>query len=235
MSAERGLLRAGALAALAAALLTIVWLAMLLVLPVLPDEATLEEQLYFVAEHQGAYIALYTGAFLLVLVQIPFLLALTALAHRRAGGQAYLWGVLALFYVILSLWAYWTQLTVVRGLTDIFVNSEDAVLRASALAVYLTWGYTGRLAAAPYAIDSLGYLLYSLALLGFGMILVRGPGVDLVSGGLLLLASVSGLVGILGYLVQIALIEDGIVLSGAFVMPAFFTLAYRYWRETRAD
>jgi hypothetical protein len=141
--------------------------------------------------------------------------------------------VLGLLYVVFSLYAYWTQLTVVRGLADLFVNSEDPALRTGALSTYLTWGYNGRLSAAPYALDLLGYLLYSMAFLGFGLMLVREWGVDLVSGGLLILSAIAGIVGVIGYLGRSALLENGIVLSGAFVMPAFFTLAYRFQREAR--
>ncbi len=229
----RLLMRAGATAAWWAAVLTLVWLAMLLTLPAPPAGATPDQELAFIAEYEGAHIALYVGVFLLALVQLPFFLALTALVYRRQGGIAFLWGVLALFYVVLSLFAYWSQLTVVRGLADLYVNAEDPALRAGALSAYLTWGYNGRLAAAPYAMDFLGYLLYSMALLGFGLTLIRERNVDLVSGGLLILSAVSGVFGVIGYVAQNPLLEDGVVLSGAFVMPAFFTLAYRFLQEAR--
>lgn len=226
-------MRAGAMAAWLAATLTLIWLAALLTLPTLPENATLEEELFFIAEHETGYAILYGGVFLLVLAQLPFFLALTALNHRRWGGAALIWGIAGLLYAAFSLPAYWSQLTVVRGLTDLFVNAEDATLRASALTAYLTWSYSGRLAAYPYAIDFLGYFLYSLALFGFGGMLVRERGVDLVSGGLLILSALSGMIGVLGYLVRVPLLEDGVVMSGAFLMPAFFTLAYRFWREAK--
>jgi len=233
MFGERGLMRAGAIAAWLAALLTLIWLVMLLALPAAPDDATPVEELLFIAEHPATHFVLYTGVFLLTLVQVPFILALIALNQRRRGGLALLWGTLGLLYVPLSLYAYWSQLTVVRGLADLFVNSEDPALRAGALATYLSWGYNGRLSAAPYAMDLLGYCLYSLALLGFGLMLVRELGVDLVSGGLLILAAASGLIGVIGYLGQNSLMENGIVMSGAFIMPAFFTLAYRFHSEAK--
>ncbi len=231
MLGERSLMRAGATAAWWAAALTLVWLAMLLTLPAPPGDATPAEELVFIAEHEAAHIALYAGVFLLTLVQVPFFLALTALNYRRRGGMALLWGTLGMLYAVLSLFAYWSQLTVVRGLADLYVNSTDPALQAGALSAYLTWGYNGRLSAAPYAMDFLGYLLYSMALLGFGLMLIRERGVDLVSGGLLLLSAVSGLMGVIGYVAQNPLLEDGVVLSGGFVMPAFFTLAYRFLRE----
>ncbi len=228
-------MRAGAMAAWLAAVLTLIWLAALLALPAMPENVTLEEELLFIAEHETAYAILYGGVFLLTLVQLPLFLALTALNHRRWGGSALIWGVAGLLYAVFSLPAYWSQFTVVRGLTDLFVNSEDATLQSSALAAYLTWGYSGRLAAYPYAVDFLGYFLYSLALFGFGVMLVRERGVDLVSGGLLILSALSGLVGVIGYLARVSLLEDGVVMSGAFIMPAFFTLAYRFWREARLE
>lgn len=230
---ERGLMQAGALAAWAAALLTLLWLVMLLALPILPEDVSLEEELIFIVEHQSAHVALYAGIFLLVIVQLPFLLALTALVRRRRGGLALVWGALSLLYVLLSSTAYWLQLTVARGLADLFVNSEDAVLQASALSTYLTWGYNGRLTAAPYALDQLGYLFYSMALMGFGLGLIREKGIDLVSGGLLILAATSGIVGIVGYLGRNPFLENGVALSGAIVMPAYFTLAYRFLREAQ--
>lgn len=233
MLSARGLMRTGAMAAWLAAALTLIWLAVLLALPAMPENATLEEEMFFIAEHETAYAILYGGVFLLALAQLPFFLALTALNYRRWGGSALIWGIAGLLYVAFSLPAYWSQLTVVRGLTDLFVNAEDATLRTSALTAYLTWSYSGRLAAYPYAIDFLGYLLYSLALFGFGVMLVRERGVDLVSGGLLILSALSGLAGVSGYLTRIPLLEDGVVMSGAFLMPAFFTLAYRFWREAR--
>ncbi len=224
-------MRAGATSALAAAILTMIWLVMLLALPAPPAEATPAEELQFIVEHEAAHVVLYAGVFLLTLVQVPFLIALTVLSYRRRGGLALVWGALGLLYTVFSLFAYWTQLTVVRGLADLFAHSEDAVLRTAALGGYLTWGYSGRLSAAPYALDLLGYLLYSMALLGFGLMLVREWGVDPVSGGLLILSAAAGLIGVIGYLGQNPLLENGIVLSGAFIMPAFFTLAYRFQRE----
>ena len=50
---------------------------------------------------------------------------------------------------------------------------------------------------------------------------------------LLILSAVSGVFGVIGYVAQNPLLEDGVVLSGAFVMPAFFTLAYRFLQEAR--
>jgi hypothetical protein len=235
MVSERGVMRAGAIAAWLAAALTLIWLAALLTLPTMPENAPLEEELLFIAENETAYMILYGGVFLLALVQLPLFLALTALNYRRWGGSAWVWGTAGVLYVAFSLPAYWSQLTVVRGLTDLFVNAEDVALQTSALTAYLTWSYSGRLAAYPYALDFLGYFLYSLALLGFGVMLVRERGVDLVSGGLLILAALSGLTGVIGYLARAALLEDGVVMSGAFLMPAFFTLAYRFWREARLE
>ncbi|MCD6289070.1 MAG: hypothetical protein J7M34_01110 [Anaerolineae bacterium] len=233
MRYDRNLMAGGAVAALSAAMLTMVWLTMLLALPALPTDAPLSDEMLFIAEHGVAYAALYIGIFVLTLVQVPLFVALTVLCYRRHGSLALVWGGLAMLYEVFSLLAYWTQLTIARGLADLFVNSETTSLQSSALASYLTWGYTGRLASAPYALDLLGTLMYSMAILGFGLMLIRERGVDLVSGGLLILSAAAGIIGVAGYLARSPLLENGVVLSGAFIMPAFFTLAYRFQREAR--
>jgi hypothetical protein len=151
----RALSRAGAWAAAAVAVLTVVWLGTMIVWPPYSGGTTAEHLEALLADDVrwslGFAVTLPLG-----LALVPVWIALAARAWRAHPVAASLTLVYGLMYAPLSTTAYWLQLTTARGVAETYGRDP-----AAALAAYQLFDF-GTTASLTTAFDTLGYAVLGL-------------------------------------------------------------------------
>ncbi len=150
--------RAGAVASVVGAGLTLLWVSTLTALPGF-SEGSAAEHLQKLADNDVEGSLAFVVVLPLGLVFVPIWIALAAISWRRHPVAASLTATFGLMYAPLSTLAYWSELTVARGLADAYRQDP-----AAAVAAYQLFDFGANTSLAS-ALDLLGY-----AILGFGTI-----------------------------------------------------------------
>lgn len=209
----------GGVSAFVAAALTFVWLAMMMTLPSPAAGSTADDELAFVAGHDGAQIARFLPTTLVAFVYIPIWLGLGVLLWDEAPAAAALAVAFGGLYPVMTATGYWMQYTVVRGLADL--AATDGV---AARAAYEIVGFHDRPTSLSASAVVLGYTLWSLAGLAAGIGLVaHGGGPAVTTGTLFLVTAALMLLGVAGYILRNRVLNMGVLLSG--VTSSFATVA----------
>jgi hypothetical protein len=203
------------------ALLTIAWVFVMTLAPPIPAGTDAAAELKFISDHDGWQVA---GTILVLpvsLLQVPVWVALASLFWQRRPTAALISVALGLLYAPLALWTYWTQVPVIRGLTDLArVAPQDAAT------AYHILKFPGSLWSLTYATDVLGYALWGLAALGTftGLFALRDR-LALITGSLFGLGAVLSLVGAAGFLIRDSRLEFGIMGAGILFILAVVSAA----------
>lgn len=207
---RRALRRGGALAALGATTLTIVWVAVLALSPQVPAGAAASERLAWLAVHAEWHLAGFAIVVPLALLYVPMWLGLAAVLWDRAPAAGVLGVAFGLLYAPVGLLGYWLQLTVVRGLVQLRASDPE-----EALAVVRVLHFDGAPWSLGYALAVLGYALWGLAAVAVAAGLLRLPNALAHWTGIFFaLAGLLSVVGAIGFVAGAAALEQGVLLSG---------------------
>lgn len=215
------LILTGAIAATAAALLTVTWLVTMIAAPALRVESTGEEELRFIADHDALQVPKFLPTTLVAFSYVPVWLALGTLlweGHPTAAALAIAFGLL---YPATTAIGYWMQYTVVRGLADLAEFDPSA-----AQAGYEIVGFHGRRTSAAASAVVLGYVVWSFGgtAAGIGLI-AAGGGLALVTGLLFLVTAALMFLGAAGHLARNRALEAGVMASGVTSLGATIATA----------
>lgn len=224
-----GLLRAGAVAAFAVTMLTVAWVVLLALTPAPPPEADAAGQLAFVGEHAGWHVAGFAVVVPLALLSVPMWLGLAALLWATRPAIGVLGAAVGLVYVPFGLFGYWSQLTVVRGLVEL-----HAIAPEQAVAAFAVLHFDGTAWSLGYATAVLGYAVWGVAAAIMATGLARGLG-SLASwaGAMFALTGVLALIGAVGFVARVEILETGVMVSGVTSLAASATTALLLHRHAR--
>lgn len=212
----------GGVSAFVAAALILVWLAMMVMLPSPAAGSTTDDELAFIAAHDGAQIAKFLPTTLVAVAYIPTWLGLGVLLWDEAPAAAALSVAFGVLYPALTATGYWMQYTVVRGLADLAATDE-----VTARAAYEIVGFHDRPTSMSASAVILGYTLWSFAGLAAGMgLATHGGGLAVTTGVLFLVTAVLMFVGVAGYIARNRVLNMGVFLSGVTSLGATITTAF---------
>jgi hypothetical protein len=161
------LARGGAAASLVGAGLTVLWVVTMFVLPGF-SEGSAAEHLQGLAADDARRSLAFVVVLPLGLVFVPIWIALAAVSWRRHPVAASLTATFGLMYAPLSTLAYWSELTVARGLADAYRQDP-----AAAVAAYQLFDFGANTSLAS-AMDLLGYAILGLGTLAAAVVLWSG-------------------------------------------------------------
>ena len=211
----------GGVSAFVAAALTLVWLVMMVTLPSPAAGSTIDDELAFVAAHDGAQIAKFLPTTLVAVAYIPTWLGLGVLLWEEAPAAAALAVAFGVLYPAITASGYWMQYTVVRGLADLAATDQ-----VTARAAYEIVGFHDRPTSMSASAVILGYTLWSFAGLAAGIGLVtHGGGLAVTTGVLFLVTAVLMFLGAAGYVARNRVLTTGVFLSGVTSLGATVTTA----------
>lgn len=200
----------GGITALVAAVLTVVWLVVMVAVPSPPSGSTGDEELSFIASHDRSQIAKFLPTTLVAFAYVPTWLGLGVLLWDEAPAAAALAVAFGVLYPAITAVGYWMQYTVVRGLAQMYRDDEVA-----AGAAYEIAGFHDRPTSMSASAVVLGYTVWSLGGLAAGVGLVsHGGGPATTTGVLFLVTALLMFVGIVGHVVRNRILEMGVMLSG---------------------
>ncbi len=212
----------GGVAAVVASVLTVVWLAMMALLPSPAAGSTTDEELAFIAAHDGAQIARFLPTTLLAMAYVPIWVALAVLLWDEAPAAAALGVAFGVLYPAITASGYWMQYTVVRGLADL--ADRDSVVARSA---YEIVGFHFRPTSMSASAVILGYTVWSFGGLAAGIGLVaHGGGLAVTTGVLFLVTAALMFVGAAGYVARNRVLTMGVFLSGVTSLGAVIATAF---------
>jgi hypothetical protein len=204
------LVRIGGISAFGAAVLTVVWLVLMVTLESPPESSSANDELAFIAAHDRSQIAKFLPTTLVALAYVPTWLGLGVLLWDEAPAAAALAVAFGVLYPAITAVGYWMQYTVVRGLADLSKGDE-----AAARAAYEVVGFHDRPTSMSAAAVILGYTVWSLGGLAAGIGLVaHGGGLAVTTGVLFLVTAVLMFVGAAGHIARNRILEMGVLLSG---------------------
>ena len=211
----------GGVSAFVAAALTLVWLVMMVTLPSPAAGSTIDDELAFVAAHDGAQIAKFLPTTLVAVAYIPIWLGLGVLLWDETPAAAALAVAFGVLYPAITATGYWMQYTVVRGLADLAATDE-----VTARAAYEIVGFHDRPTSMSASAVILGYTVWSFAGLAAGIGLVtHGGGLAVTTGVLFLVTAVLMFLGAAGYVARNRVLTTGVFLSGVTSFGATITTA----------
>ena len=223
---ERDLRRVGGYAAALAACLTALWVIALVAVPGPPADATALARLTYLADHPETAIApaLVVG---LALLFIPIWLGLAAAVWSRRPAAGVLAVTFGLVYAPLASINYWSQLTVVRGLASL--SRTDP---AGSTGLYRLFEFPAGLTSLAYGLDVFAYAVWGIAAIAIAVGLwalaqpvARAAALAFGIGGSL------AIVGCVGFVIGIPLLELGVMLSGIAALVAMVLAAVWLLRE----
>jgi hypothetical protein len=190
-----------------AALLTIAWLITFFAFPP-PGPGTATEHLRDLAAEDFRGSIAFVVVLPLALILAPVWFALAARAWRASPVAAVLAPTFGLLYAPCSLMAYWSQLTVARGLADAYASDPRA-----AVAAYQLFDF-GSTTSFTFALDEGGYAILGLASFAAAVLLRSDGRLGLLAGAALALSGVLSIVGATGLALRVSIMEAGAVASG---------------------
>jgi hypothetical protein len=208
--------RFGFWASLALLVLTVVWIVTLGLAPTPTPESTATEQLTFLKENERWHVASFATVVPMGLVHVPLWIALAALIWFHRPGTAALVLSFGLIYAPFTVIGYWTQLTTVRGLINLYSSDPE-----TAIAAFEVLQFSDNFWSLSYGIVVLGYGTWGLAALS-----VFAGTVDIpyrlarVTGILFGIAGVLGVIGAIGFVARNSYLELGVLSSGLIFVPA---------------
>lgn len=212
----------GAVGAIVAAVLTVVWLVVIVAVPSPSAGSTADDELAFIAARDRSQIARFLPTTLVAFAYVPTWLGLGALLWDEAPAAAAVGAAFGVLYPAVTATGYWMQYTVVRGLADLARSDPDA-----GRAGYEIVGFHDRPTSMTASAVILGYTLWSLAGVAFGVGLVTGGGGLAVTTGVLFLVT-AGLMfaGGAGYIARNRVLTTGVMLSGVTSLGATVSAAW---------
>jgi hypothetical protein len=223
------LARYGSLAAILLALLTLLWIITLALSPAPPPGATAGDQLQFIADHDGWQALNFAVVVPLGLVHVPVWLGLAALIWRRRPALAALAASFGLLYAPFTVIGYWSQLTTVRGLAELAEREPER-----AAAAFEVLAFTGDPWSVSYGIVVLGYGVWGVAALAvFAGLRDEDYRLTRVVAVLFGVSGVLAILGAIGFVAQIPLLELSILLSGVVSLSAVVGTAVLLHRVSR--
>jgi hypothetical protein len=226
--AVRALSRAGAWAAAAAAVLTIVWLITLVAWPPYPGGTTAEHLEALLADDAcwslGFAVTLPLG-----LTLVPVWIALAARAWRAHPVAASLTLVYGLMYAPLSTAAYWLQLTTARGVAEAYDRDP-----AAALAAYQLFDF-GTTASLTMAFDTLGYAVLGLGTMSVAVLVWAGGRLGRLIGVMFATSGVLSIAGAVGIALRWDWLGAATIASGAPFLVAIVAVPRLLWIPGRVE
>jgi len=212
----------GGITAFVAAVLTVVWLVVMVAAPSPQSGSTGDEELSFIASHDRSQIAKFLPTTLVAFAYVPTWLGLGVLLWDEAPAAAALAVAFGVLYPAITAVGYWMQYTVVRGLADMHETDE-----ATARAAYEIVGFHGRPTSMSASAVVLGYTVWSLGGLAAGVGLVaHGGGLAVTTGVLFLVTALLMFVGAAGHVARNRILETGVMISGVTSLGATAAAAF---------
>ncbi len=206
----------GCWAAVVLLVLSIAWIVSLAFAPMPGAGADTVERITFLAENEHWHIINFAIVVPMGLIHVPLWFGIGAIIWPRLPGLAALVAAFGIIYAPLTVIGYWSQLTTVRGIVDLYDTEPDA-----ALAAFEIIEFSGEPWSLAYGLVVLGYGVWGVAaiavfggLIGFSYRLAR------VTGTLFGLSGVFGIAGAIGFASGNALIELGVLFSGVVFIPS---------------
>ncbi len=222
------LVRAGAWAAVAGSVLTIVWLVTMVVAP--PSSApTALDRLRELRADDARWSLMFVVVLPLGLTFVPVWIGLAARAWRRHPVAAVLTVAYGLLYAPVSTTAYWLQLTAARGLADAYEQDP-----AGALAAYRLFDF-GAASSLTMALDVLGYAVLGLGTLAAAVLLWSDGRLGRVAGLMFIASAVCSIGGAVGIALRWDWLGAGAIAGGAPFLVAMIVVAWLLWSLSRAE
>lgn len=203
----RAFARAGGLAALAGAALTLLWVATLIANPPPGDASTADHLRALLADDVGHSIG-YAVTLPLAFLFVPVWMALAVRAWRAHPVAAALTVAFGLLYTPFPTIAYFSQLTAARGVAATFGSDP-----AAALAAYQLFDF-GTRTSLTSAIDVAGYAVLAIGTLAASILVWPDGRAGRVAAVSLALSGGLSIAGAVGTILRWPPLEAGAVLSG---------------------
>ena len=217
----RQLASIGAWSAILLIVLTVFWIISLAMAPAPPADASLTERFAFVRDNDGWQFLSFLAVVPMGLVHIPVWLGLAAVTWHIRPAMGLFASAFGLFYGLLTVMGYWLQLTTVRGLGMLHQEYPE-----TAETLFPLIHFSGEPWSMPYGLVVIGYGVWGIAALFVGGALQGLPGVlGQWTAGLFAGAGVLGIIGGIGFVAQIGLLELGVLVSGILFLPAIICAA----------
>jgi len=211
----------GWVAAAIMAALTTAWVASMALVQPPPADADLAAKLTYLADHPEAGLVGPSLVAALALLHIPVWVGLAAVAWSRRPAAGLLAVAFGLVYAPLASINYWSQLTVVRGLADL-VHTDPA----AAVAAYRLFEFPGGLASFAYGVDVLAYVIWGVAaLLACAALAAVDGRLAKLTAALFGLGGLLAIVGGVGFVGQVDVLEAGVMLSGVVFLAGLVAAA----------
>ncbi len=225
------LMRVGSVAAAVVTAATVAWVALLAAGPTLADGADAQQRIDFLTEHMGWHLAGFAVVAPLALLYVPMWLGLAALLWPRQPAAGLLAVAFGLVYTPFGLFGYWSQLTIVRGLTQLHTTSpNEALVAVEVLA------FDGQPWSIGYATAVLAYTVWGVAAIAAAIGLLRDrQALARWTGGFFALTGLLSLLGAVGFVARVELLEFGVMISGVTSLLASAATAVLLHRRARTD
>ena len=203
-----GLVLTGAICAAAAAALTLVWLAVMALVP--PPAGGVPAEIRAIAGRPRLQVLRFGPTTVIALLYVPVWLALAAVLWDRAPGAALGAAAFGLLYTPLCAAGYWLQHTAVTGIAAL-----DGARPGAAEAAYEVVGFGDRRTSVTGSLVVLGYTLWGLGGLFAGIGLLAHDGAPATAAGILFAVTAAlAVVGAVGRAAGSRLLEAGVLASG---------------------
>ncbi len=214
--------RAGAVAAIVASALTILWLLTLAAAPPPAGGSTAEHLAALAADDLGHSLT-FAVVLPIGLVLVPVWISLAVRAWRAHLVAAVLCVAYGLMYAPLSTTAYWLELTAARGLADAYRTEPASAVTAYRL---LDFGATTSVAT---ALDVLGYAILGLGLVAAAVLLWSRDRLARVTAVMFLASAGLSIAGAIGIALRWSWLEPAAIASGAPFLLAAIATAWLLW------
>ncbi len=152
---EHSLFLIGAVCSGAVAALTAAWIVVMLIAPNPPAGATPSATLSFIQHHDDWQVISFVIVAPIALLQVPLWVALAAVIWRSRPALSVMIPLIGLTYAPFTLWSYWSQISIVRGLAELQRTSPT-----DAVAAFQVLQFSSDRWSAAYASDVLGYVIW---------------------------------------------------------------------------
>jgi hypothetical protein len=210
--------RAGAWAAIAAAILTVAWLATMAISPP-PGAGTAESHLRDLRANEFLGSLPYAVVLAFGMLLLPVWIALAARTWRAHPIAASLTLAFGLLYAPFTTAAYWSQLTVARGIADVYPTDPVA-----AVAAYQLFDF-GATTSFTFALDVGGYAILGLGSMAAAILLWSDWRIGRVAATTLALSGALSMVGAAGLVLRASPLQVGAIASGLPFLVAIVAVA----------
>jgi hypothetical protein len=208
--------RYGFWAAITLLVLSFAWIISLALAPVPGTDASTSERISFLGEHEAWHIVNFGIVVPMGLVHVPLWFALAAISWPRKPAIASMIAGFGVIYAPLTVIGYWTQLTTLRGIVELYETEPDA-----AIALFELIEFSSNPWSLSYGLVVLGYGVWGLgALAVFGGLIHSQYRLARVTGTLFGVSGAFGVIGAIGFAAGNAMLELGVLFSGVVFIPA---------------